>query len=162
MTRATPAVLIACTALLALAGCTPDRRTPRNVAGTWVQVELNGQPLPARFETQIREQVCVSEMVRNEMRLNEDGSYATSGEVRSGCGPAAESVALKSSPITDLGSYRLEGEKGDTIRMETPALAAMNASSRPVVVGVFKGSELVITLTDPVTGATQTARHVKE
>jgi hypothetical protein len=162
MTRATPAVLIACTALLVLAGCGAEKHTPRSVAGTWVQVELNGQTLPARFETQIREQVCVSEMVRNEMRLNADGSYITTGEVRSGCGPATGNPTLTTSPISDMGSYRLEGPMGDTIRLETPALARMNASSRPQVLGIFKGNELTITLTDPVTGANQTAKHVKE
>jgi hypothetical protein len=162
MTRSAPAVLIACTALLALAGCTPEKRTPRNVAGTWVQVELNGKPLPARFESQMREQLCVSEMVRNEMRLNEDGSYVTTGEVRSGCGPTGGAPTLTTSPISDVGSYRMEGEKGDTIYLETPALLSMGASSRPTVMGVFKGNELVVTLSDPVTGATQTARHVKE
>jgi hypothetical protein len=162
MTRATPAVLIACTALFSLAACEPDRYTPRTVAGTWVQVELNGKRLPARFESQMRDQVCVSEMVRNEMRLNEDGSYVTTGEVRAGCGPASGAPTLTTSPITDMGSYRLEGEKGDTIRLETPALMQMGASSRPVVLGIFKGNELTVTLTDPVTGASQTAKHVRE
>lgn len=121
-------VLVACAALLVLGGCErAPVRTPANLAGEWVQLDVNGNPLPARREDRYQGRMCVTEVIRSVMALHADGTFTNTGESSRWCGMEGEPVVPRLEPFTITGTYTLHGPRGDTIRITTPG---MEVSSR--------------------------------
>ncbi len=160
MTRFPRAVRTSSAVLALQAGCGPEPvRTPANVAGEWAQLDLNGDPLPARREDRFQGRVCVTEVVRSVIDLRADGTLTSSGESRAWCGMEGEPVVLAQRPFSVSGTFTLHGPRGDTIRMTTPE---MEASSRvPAIMGVIDGDEMALTLRTGQ-GPIGTARHRRQ
>ncbi len=145
--------LVAAT-LLGSAGCRGPVRTFESVAGEYVAVERDHQPLPHTIQLQIDGRNCTSTLIRLVMTLHEDGTWQEESEEREQC-PGAPPRTLQ--PDSSRDAYHLRGPRGDTLMLGTD-----DVEGYPAPWGVFDGDELRLVMAQPRHGDTTYFRYVRQ
>lgn len=152
---ATIAGALAAATLLGSAGCREPVRTLHSVAGEYVVVERDGQPLPHTLPLEVDGQRCASTLIRLVMTLREDGTWNDEVEERRQCPGAPPRTLLHRVPDSD--TFQLRGPRGDTLMLGTHEVEGY-----PRAWGVFKGDELRLVLTHPYHRDTTYYRYVRQ
>ena len=104
-------------ALVPLAGCGDEIRTPKNVAGEYVITEVEGKPLPATELVMGKDEDCKIKLVRVVFTLREDGTYSRTYESGEACAEKGKEPPEPTGTelVTMTGRFELRGPKGDSI-----------------------------------------------
>jgi hypothetical protein len=151
---ATTAGTLVAAILLGSAACRGPVRTFATVAGEYVLVERDGQPLPHTIREEIDGQSCTSTVVRLVMTLHEDGTWQQESEEREQC-PGAPPRTLHTPPVSY--TYHLRGPLGDTLMLGTDEVEGY-----PAPKGVFDGDEIRLVMAHPYHSDTTYFRYVRQ
>ena len=121
--------------LALLVGCADGVQTPVNVAGEYVTVRANGEPLPMT----IRDSTSAIEMVRYVITLREDGTFSTIADGRI----TVPGDKTQPDQISQDGRFELRGPKGDSILLITRHQAGDPHR------GVLKGERMTLEIAKP-------------
>ncbi|WP_420128662.1 hypothetical protein [Longimicrobium sp.] len=151
-TLTTAALLLFCTSC---GGAEPRVRTHGTVAGEYVLVERDGEPLPHTISTVSGGYRCTATLIRLVMTLRADGTWFEDGQNRRGCTPVmVERMETEDTSriFHGTGRYELRGPRGDTLVMTDSALPHQPQT------GVFTGDELRMIL--PLAPPLDTVRYL--
>lgn len=117
-------------------GCdaAPRVRTFATVAGDYVVVERDGQPLPHTIPSDMHGRACTSTLVRMVMTLRDDGTWLEDVDSRVTC-PGQPTRPAPMKPA-DPSPYTLRGPRGDTLDLYPQGSADLSLQ------GAFDGDEL--------------------
>ena len=118
-----------------LVGCDDEVRTHANVAGEYVTVRANGEPLPMT----IRDSTSAIEMVRYVVTLREDGTFSTIADGR----VTVPGGKREPDQISEEGRFELRGPKGDSILLNSRQKAGDPRR------GVIKGERMTVEIAKP-------------
>lgn len=131
-------------AMLALAGCgggEPRVRTNGTVAGEYVLVERQGQPLPHTMHVPDGNgRPCTLTLVRLVLTLHADGAWREVGDGSSQC---QGDTAPRRDVLDYAGEYHLRGPAGDTVVLRDTLYGEAEQT------GVFVRDELRLVIPQP-------------
>jgi hypothetical protein len=151
-------VLAVAAVLSAMLGCdrAPRVRTFATVAGDYVVVERNGQPLPHTLPWEVEGRACTSTLIRMVMTLRDDGTWLEDVDSRVKC--PGEPSRPEPMERGDPAPYTLRGPRGDTLDLLPPAIGI----SDYYLAGVLDGDELHLVMIDRPRADTIRMRYVRQ